>query len=290
MKKISESQKAKIEKLNQELTPLKEERDKLNLVAKKWADKRNKLHEKISNLRKKAANIKERRDGLNEQVQELKKLRDQVKLSRKEKRDRIAELKEKLRELMEKRPDGNLQHIEKEIEKIDWKIQTTSLPLKEEEELINQVRQLETKLTVQKQIKKVEKEFLELRSKEKNLGTEAKTLHEKLAEIAEQSQKYHEKMLETLNKARELQVEADDAHQKYVEKKQQAKKLHQKCVELQDKIRALEQELKEAADKKQAEKQSEIQKELEERALAKLKRGEKLLWEEFQILAEKGKL
>mgnify|MGYP001219914927 CR=1 FL=1 len=85
-------------------------------------------------------------------------------------------------------------------------------------------------------------------------------------------------------------VEADDAHQKYVETKQQAQKLHQQCVELLEKIRTIKRDLKKKADKEQTKRQSEIQKELEKRALAKLKRGEKLLWEEFQILAEKGML
>lgn len=290
MKKISDSTKHKIEKLNQELTPLKEERNKLNLEAKKWADKRNGLHEKIRNLRKEAASIKEKRDALNEKVQELKNLRDQVKIRRKEKRDKISELQEKIRGLNEKRPEGNLQHVEREIEKIDWKIQTTSLPLKEEQNLVNQVRQLEAQLSVQKQIKKVKEELLELRSKEKSFGIEAKTLHEKLSELAEQSQKFHKQMLEILDKARKLQVEADDAHQKYVETKQQAQKLHQKCVELVEKIRTIERDLKETADKKQAERQTELKEELEKRALAKLKRGEKLMWEEFKILAEKGML
>ena len=288
MKKISGSPKHEIERLNQELIPLKDERNKLNLEAKKWVDKRNALHNEVRSLRKEAAKVKEKRDALNEQVQELKKLRDEVKIRRKERRDRISELREKLRGLIEKRTVRNLQAIEREIEKIDWKIQTTSLPIKEEEKLINQIRQLEAQLSAQKKIKKVKEELLELRSKEKNLGIEAKTLHEKLSELAEQSQKFHEQMLETLDKARRLQVEADDAHQKSVETKQQAQKLHQKCVELLEKIRAFQRELKETADKRQVERQSELQKELEERALAKLKRGEKLMWEEFKILAEKG--
>jgi len=213
-----------------------------------------------------------------------------VKIRRKEKSDRILELQEKIRALNEEKPEGNLRQIEREIENIDWKIQTTSLSVKEEQDLVNQVRQLEAHLSVQKQIKKVKEMLFELRTDEKKFGTEAKTLHGKLSELAEQSQKFHEQMLEALDKARKLQVEADDAHQKYVETKQQAQKLHQKCVELLERIRTIERDLKETADKKQAERQSEIQKELEKRALAKLKRGEKLLWEEFQILAKKGML
>jgi uncharacterized coiled-coil DUF342 family protein len=211
-----------------------------------------------------------------------------VKVSRREKRDKILELQEKIRALNEEKPEGNLRQVQREIENIDWKIQTTSLPVKEEQNLVNRVRQLEAQLVVQKQIKKVKQKLFELRTDEKKFGTEAKILHGKLSELAEQSQKFHEQMLEALDKARKLQVEADDLHQKYVETKQQAQKLHQKCVELVEKIRTIERDLKEKADKKQAERQSEIQKELEKRALAKLKRGEKLLWEEFQILAEKG--
>ena len=211
-----------------------------------------------------------------------------MKIRRKEKRNKILELQDKIRALNEKKPEGNLRQVEREIEEIDWKIQTTSLPVKEEQDLVNRVRQLEAQLVVQKQIKKVKQKLFELRTEEKKFGTEAKILHGKLSELAEQSQKFHEQMIEVLDRARELQVEADAAHQKHVETKQQAQKLHQKCVELVEKIRTIERDLKEKADKKHAERQSEIQKELEKRALAKLKRGEKLLWEEFQILAEKG--
>jgi len=211
-----------------------------------------------------------------------------VKDRRREKREQILELQEKIRALNEEKPEGNLRQVEREIKNIDWKIQTTSLPLKEEQTLVNRVRQLEAQLVVQKQIKKLKQKLLELQTEERSFRVEAETLHGKLSELAELSQKFHAQMLEALDKARKLQVEADDVHQKYVETKQQAQKLHQQCVELVEKIRTIERDLKEKADKKHAERQSEIQKELEKRALAKLKRGEKLLWEEFQILAEKG--
>jgi uncharacterized coiled-coil DUF342 family protein len=290
VKKIAESIKQKIEKLNQELILVKEERNRLNLEAKKWAEKRDRFHEKIRTLRTKAANAKETRDALNVQVQELKTLRDKGKVSRKEMRDKISELKEKLIGLTENKRQGNLRHIEREIEEIDWKIQTTSLPVKEEERLINQIRQLEAQLSTQKQMKKVKENLQKLQNKKKDFEIEEKTLHEKLSELAEQSQKFHKKMLEVVDKAHNLQAEADKTHQNYIETRTQAQKQHQKYVALQEKIRALERMLKEQADKRQSKRKSELQKELEERALAKLKRGEKLLWEEYKILAQKGKV
>ena len=207
---------------------------------------------------------------------------------RKEKLDKFSELKEKIRALDENRPEGNLRQVQKEIEEIDWKIQTNSLPVKEEQELVNRVRQLESQLVVQKQIRKVKDELFKLRAEEQKFAAEAKEIHEKLSELAEQSQKHHAQMIEILTKSRELQAEATEAHNKFVESKQQAQEMHQKVVEVLEKIRGIERELKETADKKQAKRQSELKEELEKRAMEKLKRGEKLIWEEFQVLAEKG--
>jgi uncharacterized coiled-coil DUF342 family protein len=285
---MSDSPEQKIKALNQELTPLKEERNKLNDEAKKWAKKRDTLHEKTRNLRKDANSIKEKRDTLNEKVQELKNLRSQVTTRRKEKFDKISALREKIRTLNEKIPSGNLRRIQREIEDIDWKIQTNSLPVKEEQELVNRVRELESLLIDQKKIGKVKDELFKLRAEEQKYGTEARTIHDKLSELAEQSQKYHAQMIGVLEKARELHGEADEAHKKFVEAKEEAQKLHQKFVEVLGEIKRIERDLKETADKKQAERQSELKGELEKRALEKMKRGEKLMWEEFQVLAEKG--
>jgi uncharacterized coiled-coil DUF342 family protein len=286
------SPKNKIEELNQELAPIKEERNRLNLEAKKWVEKRNSLNEKVKNLREEANSIKEKRDTINSQVQELKNIREQVISKSKEKREKISELQEKIIIINEKQPDtiGNSKRVEKEIEKLDWTIQTNSLPIREEQELINQIRELETQLLAQKKIKKVKDQLYELRSAQRQFGSEAKTIHEKLSELAEQSQKYHLQMVGIIEKARDLQTESNEAHQKYVEARSQAQQKHDKCVELIQQIKAIEQELKESTDKKQAERQDELQKELEERALTKLKNGEKLLWDEFQYLAEKGLL
>jgi uncharacterized coiled-coil DUF342 family protein len=286
--KLSKSLEQRIGELNKELAALKEERDKLNLEAQKWAEKRDSIHEQIKRLRTEVAGLKEKRDALNEKVRELKSLREQAKEKRKQKHTQILKLKEELGSLEKRKPPQSMRDIQREIENLEWKIQTTPLTVKEEELLIDQVRRLETQLSVHKQIKKSKEKLLELRTEEKALETEAKTYHEKLSELAEQSQESHEQMLEILNRVRALKVEADSAHQKYVEIKHQARKLHQKCAELLDQIKAFKQELRKAEEKEQAKRQRELRKELEKRALEKLKHGEKLTWEEFKILAEKG--
>jgi uncharacterized coiled-coil DUF342 family protein len=290
VKKIANDTKSKINDLNQELIPLKEERNQLNLQAKKCAEKRNKLNERIKNMRKDAKTFKEKRDAINKQVQELKNLRNEVSAKGKEKRGKISELQEKINNLKEDTPKGNLRQVSRRIQEIDWEIQTNSLPLKEEQQLINQVRELETQLVTQKRIKKVKDQLYELRSEQRSFGTEAKTFHEKLSDLAEESQKCHTQMIAIIETAKELQVEADDAHKEFVEARQKAQEKHEKCIELIKQIKEIQKDLKESADQKKAVRHDELKQELEERAVEKLKNGEKLLWEEFQILAEKGLL
>jgi uncharacterized coiled-coil DUF342 family protein len=271
------------------LTSLKEKRDKLNLEARGWAEKRNSLHEKIKALRTEVAELKEKRDALNEKVKELKNLREQARAKRKEKHTQILKLKEKLERLAEKGSSRDMRDIESEIERLEWKIQTTPLPVREEKMLIEQVRVLETQLSIHRRIQKLNNALFELQTEEKALETRANLHHEKLSELAEQSQSFHEKMVKLLDEIDTLRVKADAAHQRYVEIKQQAQTVHKEQMELLRQFKSLKEELRRAEERKQAKRQRELRKDLVKKASEKLKRGEKLTWEEFKILAEKKK-
>ena len=217
-------------------------------------------------------------------------MREQAVTERRKKHTQILKLKEKLKRLAEKKPFRNMRDVENEIERLEWNIQTTSLPVHEEKMLIDQVRALETQLSTHKKIRELEEGLLELRAKEKALETNAKLHHERLSELAEQSQGFHEKMTETLGEVHVLQAKADEAHQKYVEIKQQARDLHQERVKFLRQAKSLKQELRQAEEEKQLKRQRELHKELVEKALEKLKRGEKLSWEEFKVLTEQKKV
>ena len=278
---MSESLKKKITELRRQLAPLREEHDKLNSEAKERAGKRNALHKQIKKLRAKAYMLKQKRDTLNKRVQELKTLREEANKKRREKHAQILKLRKEIRALVEKKPSRSMDNIKTEIEKLEWKIQTKPLTLKEEKVLIDQIRPLENQLSVYKKLQKLKNNLTELRTEEKELESKAKTYHIKLLELAEQSQELHKEMLEVLNEAGALQGEADKAHQRFLETKQKARSLHQRIKLLREELQRIEEENK-------ARHELELRKGVEERALEKLKRGEKLTWEEFKVLAEKG--
>ncbi len=278
----------KIEDLSRELSIIKEERDLLNLEVRKWLKKRNSIHDQIRGLRAEATVLREKRDALNERVQELKRLREQAKMQSKKIHDQILKLEEKVGNSMEKRLPHNIREIERKIESLDWKIQTTPLTLEEERPLVNQVRLLEAQLSIHKQIEVLDKRLVELKAEKEALEVKAKHYHEELSEFAEQSQKFHKKMVEVLKKVDSFRVEANRLHQKYLETKQQAQELHQRHAEISHQVSSLKQALHREEEEKQAQHQLELRKEMKEKALKKMKRGEKLSWEEFKILAEQG--
>ena len=285
---MAKSTTLKIEELNRELNELKQERDKLNNEARVWAEKRNTIHEQIKTLRTEAKNLKEKRDSINQKVKELKNLREQAKSEQKEKHAQISKTKEKMRVIMKKKPSRPMADIQKDIDSLEWKIQTTSMPVQEEKVFVDQVRILESQRAIHKQIQELKDTLIELQAEEKALATKAKLHHEALAELAEQGQGFHKQMLELLTKAQNLKSEADAAHQKHVEFRQKANEVHQKFLELLKQINSLKQEIKKKDEEQQAKKQQELREEAVKKAHEKMKRGEKLTWEEFQLLAEQG--
>jgi uncharacterized coiled-coil DUF342 family protein len=73
-----------------------------------------------------------------------------------------------------------------------------------------------------------------------------------------------------------------------METRKKADGLHQRCTELLQKVNGLKQEQRSVEEAKQAERQRQLLEEARKKALEKMKRGEKLTWEEFKLLKEQG--
>ena len=85
-----------------------------------------------------------------------------------------------------------------------------------------------------------------------------------------------------------LKAEAEEYHKKYITAIRQAQILNRQFMPLMAQIRALLGKAKSEEKKKKTERETELMQQLEKQALEKLKRREKLTWEEFKVLAEKG--
>jgi uncharacterized coiled-coil DUF342 family protein len=278
-----------IEKLSRQLTVLRKQRDSINEEARSWASKRDGIHKQIKDLRLEAANIRERRDETNTKVRALKTQRDLTRTQKKGKLEEIKQLEEKHRILITTQPKHALGPLKKEIEKIEWAIQTTSLTLEEEKPLVKRANELHKEYDRYKRTADLRSKISELERSIKTMNEEAEIFHKQLTKLALQSQQLHDRMIEILKKAKALKIQADEYHQNFVSNRSKSQLVHGECLELEAKIKTLKRSLKEITEKSRLEQQSEKRKRLEEEAVRKLKEGDKLTFEEFKLLVEKEK-
>jgi uncharacterized coiled-coil DUF342 family protein len=270
-------------------------------------EKRDRLNEQFKQLRQEARTLKAERDSINEKVHTLKAERDENRTTVKPVIDEIKAAREKVAELKKKTPKRSQRDLQEEFDEIEWKIQTTSLDLKEEKLLIENVKQLEIQLGAYKKIDQQTKKIHELQKGLKAVDEAGEKLHIELSALAQQSQELHQKMLAKIEEAKKIKEEADTIHNNYLLIRERARQLEEERRRLEfeeRKSRAIERQQRaeqrqiwENQRKTEDEKrqQDEVnrkthEKELKEKlgtmAREKLQRGEKLSWDEFQLLAE----
>jgi len=276
----------KLVELNQQFAQARQERDQLNLEARKWAEKRNECHQQIKQLQSEVKSLKEKRDEVNLQVQILKAAREKAKAQRQKKQEEIVKLREKIRPLAERKSTHRLQDLEKRIKDIEWKIQTSSLPLKEENDLVEQVKLLETQRVAHKQLLDLKDKLIEVQTEAKAFGTQANLKHNELSQLANQSQEFHNHLVETFDKIKTLRQSADQKHQKYLEFRQKANKSHEKCVDIQKQIKSLKEEMESKEKQQYTQKGQALKDQATAKAREKMKHGEKLTWDEFKLLSD----
>ncbi len=302
-------------------TTLKEQFEALEKQAQKTQDeiqrlveKRDKLNLQFKQLREETRQLKTERDNINEKVHALKAQRDEARVTIQPVIDEIKAAREKITELKKKTPKRSQRDLQQEFDEIEWKIQTTSLDLKEEKLLIENVKHLEIQLNAYKKIDQQLKRIHELQHGLKAVDETGEKLHTELSTLAQQSQDLHQKMIAKIEEAKTVKEEADAPHNTFLLEREKARQVDEqrrrleyeerqlRRAEYQERQTRIAQHLQEQAQRelqrnaeeslrqKDAEARKTAEKELKEKlgskAREKLQRGEQLSWDEFQLLAD----
>ncbi len=277
----------KIRALDQQVVDSRSQRNELNKEAKKLVEARNEFNEKFKKLRDEIQALKGKRDELNAQVRSMKAKRDEAREAVSKNRAQIKSLTEKANALDSMAP-GSYEATVKEMEKIEWRIQTNPLSQREENKLIGQVKELEGQLNVLKRKKEIEGKIAKLRNESRSIELQANIIHKRLTELAEESEVYHKKMMEFVDSATELKRKADEAHQSYINTRTKGDNAHFEYMAKMMMIRELENQIKSYYEAEQMQREVEVQKKVEDLAENKLKKGKKLTFDEFKLLVDKG--
>lgn len=277
---------SELERINKQISELREQVNTANADTKGQVEKRDKLNEKFKKLRQEIHEFKNERDNLNEKVKTLKQQREEARAKIKERIEEIKTHNQKIAELKKKTPRESRRDLQKEFDDIEWKIQTTPLDMQEEKRLIERVKQLETQLSVYKKIDQHVKKISELRKELEPFETNADVAHHELTEIAERSQGIHAKMMAKIAESKEIKAEADGLHNNYIQAKEQTRPIREEIKKLTEQKRKLQAAMREEEEKRKKNVEQALKEKIGSQAKDKLKRGEKLSWDEFKILTD----
>jgi uncharacterized coiled-coil DUF342 family protein len=284
---LTEQQKTnKIATITQQLAALKEQINNAHAEMNTHIEKRDKLNGHFKKLRQEIHELKNERDSLNTQVKTLKQQRDEARARIRAIIEEVKAHKQEIAELKTKKPKKGHRELQKELEDIEWKIQTTPLEMQEEKKLVENVKQLETQLNVYRKIDKHVKKIAELQKELETLEKTADTAHGELSEIAQKSQETHTRMIDKINESSSIKSEADGLHAAYLQAKEQSKPLHEEFKSLTEQKKTLQDALRKEEEKQKKHAEKVLKEKLESQARDKLRRGEKISFDEFKLLAD----
>ena len=296
---------SQISNINLQIDRLKEQTRENNAQIKKFIEKRDALHEKARKIREEVNQLKTERDVLNEKVKQLKQQRDAVRVNVEPIMAEVNALHEKIDALKKNLPRINQRELQKELDAIEWKIATTTLDLKEEKRLVENVKELETQLIGYKKIDIQHKKIKELIEHRKTFDAQADVYHKELTELAKKSQDLHALMMDKVNSMKKDRAEADSLHQSFIKAKEQNNLVYEQIRQLisqstgiRASMREQYQNRRKEDDAKRKEEEAKRKQEQEERAVKekaikekiggeareKLNRGEKVNWDEFAMM------
>ncbi|PIT85565.1 hypothetical protein COU36_02510 [Candidatus Micrarchaeota archaeon CG10_big_fil_rev_8_21_14_0_10_59_7] len=281
------------EHLEEKAVSLKEERDSTNRQASVIAKQNT---ERIGLLKQTIAESNEARrvrDAENKAASEFREKRRAIEDEINGMRAKMDALQKEMHEMPSTPGGEDPDRLMRRIEDLEWIQQTEALSATKEKEMSKRIKELRKKMPNASRNMTVRAEMRGLREAIRNKSGEAKALREEMEKHARLADEQHAKRVALLKKARKMEEKladvlkelgdvrdkADDAHEGFLEARGEARRIT-------DAERAKEKAEKDAKDKEMRSKLGEQAKAI----LTKFKAGEKLSFEEIQVLQETGAL
>ena len=311
-----------IEKWKVALSINRKMQDDSNVKVTEWKTKRDELKEEIKKFRMEALEAKKKRDAINEEITKLKNDRNEVnqktqefKSKRNELYSKTKKLRKELTNVLSEKKElkaqlDKVRKIQKKIDQLEWVHQTKPMSWEEEKSIMERIESLYTELKkfdeVQKQIELSE----ELNSKFKNIDDlkneaskyhklmlqcvrDSEEIHQNLIKKVKESEKYHNEMTTKFAKCDSFRVEEKNAHQSMVESLRELDLLRKGSDQAKKEIDRMKKKLSSEKKKYGSKKNKKFERSLDlkaKKALVKYKAGEKLTFEEYQILMRRDML
>jgi len=248
------------------------------------AKRRDDLNAEVKSLSEEVKKLKAKRDAGNARVKELKIKRNELRDEAAEKRETLSKVLQQTQQMSEQLK-GSVAELYKQINSLEWYIQTNPLAPKTERSIIAKISALEFDLAKHKGLRSVKDKLLQLRVEVGALRLQAQATHEELTRIADESEKIHNAMQELVKSMFSKRKEADAAHAEFIEKSQTRREAVNELRANIERLSQLQSKIGEARESPRL-KGEKVKSQYKEAANEKMKSGGKLSFEEFQALME----
>ncbi|MHA1207121.1 MAG: DUF7121 family protein [Candidatus Hodarchaeales archaeon] len=192
----------KISNIEANARDIKQQREELNRKVTTIANKRNNLNEQVKELIVSAKEEREKRDQCNQLISDIKEKKN-IFLKELEGFDgQIQRLEEQLNQSQDKntqqkrRPNISTRRIQKEIQDLEWKLQTTSnLSITEEREIVDQINRLEQRFREARESDVISRDLKTIYNRIRDLRGKLRSLDRDLRTKAHESRLHHKSMI-----------------------------------------------------------------------------------------------
>ncbi|MHA2054854.1 MAG: coiled-coil protein [Candidatus Hodarchaeales archaeon] len=288
----------KISNIESVARDIKQQREELNRKVTTIANKRNQLNEQVKELIKTAKEERDQRDQCNQSISEIKEKKNTLIKELEAFNGQMREFDEQLKAAQEKQPQSkrrsnfSAKRLRKQIQDLEWKLQTTSnLSIIEEREIVDQITRLEERFREVRETDVLSRDLRTLSNRTKGLRGKLRNLDKDLRSKAHESRFHHKTMIQAFKNADVFRKQADELHARFLEAKEQANLIHNEYLTQVREINKTRQNIsksKQVVRKKQDAERREKIKEQTEDAKKKFDEGRKLSFEEFRTLIDKG--
>jgi len=272
-----------IEQIEHNISQLIKSKETLEKDTKKWLTERNRLNDLFQKLKQEIAILKEKRDKINQEVLGLKEKREELKKILVENRDVVDKIFNSLRELKIKIPHGALR-LTKERDEIDWKIQTNSLSIQKEKELLERIKKIETNLVEFDHSNKLKQELHERKKEIESLKNQMAPLRNQQMELSKESDTIHNEITKLYDNAKKFREESNEAHKKYEEGLKQLTQIRAEYILQIKKVKELRKKHQDLTESESLKKIENYKKKSVSETLEKFKKDKKITLEEFKMI------
>lgn len=291
---------SELKELENKIAQTRAERDEYNNKVRELSAKIRELRKSISERREELKALREEHTKVREEFNKYKEKKDSIKkiLSelREERRSIISEMR-KIRSKVRNIHEKNEKELRSKLEALEWEYQTKSLSPEEEKIYVNKINELLEQITVIEKYKKLQDKLNDIEAELEKIRSEYENILTILNDLYNKKNELRQNIINLKNEINNIRSIIENLAKIRDETKRKADEKHQELIKMLTRRRELLKEIeKEQLLRKAqliAKSLAERRKELMQKAVyirEKIKRGERITFEEFKILAELGEL